>query len=229
VDYATLRERVQRLEHEHSADRDGGYGLVAGVIRDRASLGEEDRDRLDELLLSWVAELEPHLWGVSLEVLTQARAPQAGSRLLELLSGSHDLEFKDYLVRSLLRLGEDARLCREHIEESIRRERPKAIQMAALLYRLDPETALTMETEYFSRKLREAGAADEIRGYIPGMVDLLAEQSPEPVADLVRRVHARNPAAADRLVGLIREYVAKPSTERSLGAARCEAIQRALS
>lgn len=146
-----------------------------------------------------------------------------------MLSRSRDLEIKDYLVRSLLRLGEDAQLCREHIEESIRRERPTAMQMAALLHRLDPETALTMEAEYFSRKLRETGAGDEIRGYIPGMVNLLAEESPEPLVELVQRVDARNPAATDRLVGLIREYLAKPSAERSLGAAKREAIEQALS
>lgn len=229
MDHSAFRQRIRHLEHEHRADRDGGYGLVDAVIRDRDSLQqEEDRDRLDEVLLSWVEEGEPRLWAVSLEALTRARAPGIGSRLLEVLSGSRDLELKDHLVRSLLQLGEDGRPCREHIEDSFRRDRPEAIQMAALLHRLDPETALTMEAEYFAHKLRKA-AADEVRGYIPGMVQQLAKESHVPVVELVQRVDARNPAAADRLAGMIREYMAKPWAERSLGAAKREAIEQALS
>jgi|GEM_PF-4386915 len=36
------------------------------MIRECASLQEEDRKRLDEMLLSWVEEKDSDLWGVSL-------------------------------------------------------------------------------------------------------------------------------------------------------------------
>jgi hypothetical protein len=229
VDTSALRQRIRRLQHEHRADRDSGYEFLESLIRCRSGLGEEDRGRFDEVLLSEVEDTASDLWEDALDALTRARAPGVGGRLLKVLSGTKDPELKDHLVRSLLQLGEDGRPCRDHIEDSFRRDRPEAIQMAALLHRLDPETALTMEAEYLARKLREAGAGDEVRGYIPGLVQQLAETSPEPLAELVRRVAAREPAAAGRLAGMIREYVAKPWAQRSLGAARIEAIRQALS
>lgn len=233
MDRSALERRIRRLDREHRSDRDGGYGLVAAMIRERAALGEEDRRRLDELLLSWVEDRDSDLWGVSLEALTQAGVQagvqRLGSRLLDLLSQTRDPEIGDDLTRSLLRLGIDGRACREHIERSLRRGRPETILFAGLLHRLDPEKALTLGGEYFARKLRKAGAVDEVRGYIPGMVQLLAEESAEPLVDLVRRVGARRPAASDRLQELILDYVSRPWAERSLGAPRIEEIRRALS
>src|SRR5438105_4416781 len=146
-----LDSHLRQLEQHHLDDRDGGYSLARDILSLWERLDVGDGSILQKRLLQMVANKEPSLWGVALEVLVSKAlggTPQELEKLLRQATG--DQEWREQIILALLRLRYNKALdiYIPYIQSSIDQGRP-VCALLAYLYGVDSNSCIRLSSEFF--------------------------------------------------------------------------------
>jgi len=222
---------IKQLDREHSYDRDGGYGLVAEILKLRNHLDGTDQKKLRELLLELVAKQDRTLWGVALEVLLQEGSPETLIELESLIrSGKRIWEWKNQIILGLLRVGYDKALdiYLAHIQSGIYHNRPVGMLLAHL-YNIDPDLSIKMSSQFFGKHLSSEDGASIVKGYIPAFVQNLTRKDEEPLLRLTAQTALISQQSGEKLRNLLLDYLSKPWVAREQGKEKVNRLRRVLS
>lgn len=228
----TKSDIIQQLrcwDNAHRFDKDGGYGLVRVIRRWASELDVKNHDTLVGALLELIFNQDETLWGVALEVLVEEDSQQVGDKLANMLEQSNlGGEWKDHIVLALLRVKHYPSItnCIKHIEMSLDNDRRLILPVLAALSHLSTETCLMLAARYFGRVLKCAPSVDRHRGYIPAFIRHFVEVDEKLVDELISRTRLIDHTAANSLVAMIDDYLARGVLQREVGHEKVKNLRR---
>ncbi|HZV87008.1 MAG TPA: hypothetical protein VFF95_05635 [Candidatus Binatus sp.] len=219
---------LMRLTADYRHVCDGGYALVRGIREWARTLDPESRQILWDRLFESVANQDPTVWGVAVEVLVEEHPDGIAERLDDLLTRQNaSEEWRDEIVFSLLRLGyrPGAVKYMSHIKEGLLTGKDGVLRLLAASCRIDPEECIALSSGFFGRALRAEGSEDEYRSIVPTFVRHFLDVDERFLGKLVERTKTVNIDAAKLLAALLDEYFTRPWNVRELGEVRAETLR----
>jgi hypothetical protein len=205
---------VLRLEHEN--DGDGGYRFAAALCDYRVRMTKDATELWDKVLLKWVHDEEPSLWGVALEALARVGGHDVNGALSAMLGdGERGVEFRDLATNTLIRRRFVIDSVRAEVERGARQLSPMGLAniAAALAFMPDLlESAAECVVDTLS-----AGALRYPETIVPPFVYAATDSDPGILVRLVEHVLERNQEYGTNFSGMIRDYLSKPFVQKRLG------------
>ncbi len=212
----TVRNDLLAIARAHN-EPDGGYGLVSALCAYRSQMLESMRSQWDEVLLGWVQEEAPSLWGVALEALVRAGGTMVNAELSRILhGGERSAQWREYVAYALIRRGCADETVRMEAEQGARGMSPMGLSNLAGLLVIAPEllgTAIDCVATAMS-----SGHYDYVRANLPPFVYAAADSDAELLVRMVERISERDLENGKRFAAMVADYLKKPFIQKRIGA-----------
>ncbi len=219
---------VSELERSHAFDRDGGYDLAEDLANLLRSMDDHRRTAFRDYLLGVIDE-EGHRWSVVLEALVAETAHETAVHLEKLLRSdtSRSPYWRQEVLTSLIRLGypDALDLCLPYIQSGLQEDRSTAIIALAHLYRVAPQTFLTLAPQYFADRLSLDDSGLQV--YMPTFIWNLAQADESALVRLIRLTATLDDQSGRALATMILAGLHNPLVVHKLGQGRVN-VQREL-
>ena len=201
------------LECSHLGDRDGGYRVASALCEHRNRMPPHAVSEWDEVLVGWVREGPARLWGIALEALAHEGGSDVSEKLAtELRSPGRDVEWREYLVHTLIRRGFTSKELTSEVEQAAQQMSPMGLSnLAALLVSVPEVLASAVACLVAAVTL---GEYEYVEANIPCFVYAAADSDPQLIVRLVEQVYAQNLELGRDLGEMVIEYLGRPFVRR---------------
>ena len=221
-------EGLRALDEIHREDGDGGYALLAEVVKYARALSKEDRIKLSRELLHLVVSQDRTMWGVALEALVQEWNGEITSKLAGLLNnGQHSDEWDAHVLMALLRLQYQPIGLRAnvHISRRVSARDLTVLPLLAALSNVDAQRCLDLSTPFLIDVI-SAGQIDRLMGYISSVVSHFLDVNPHLPALLTERIAECDADIGFRIAELMCEYLERPYVATRLGQSQADLLKK---
>lgn len=212
----STRNKLLDIERAHRDDHDGGYKLAFALCEYRETLSAHDATDWDEVLLGWIRDEAPTLWGVALEALARAGGDRVNGALSQMLRESqHSLECRDYITNTLIRRGVTNQVVRTEVQRGACSMSPMGLPNLAALLVLSPE--FLDEAARLIDEAISSGRQEYVDANVPPFVYAAIDGDYGLLPQLVEKIRARNWDSGASFASMLIEYLQKPFVQKRMG------------
>jgi hypothetical protein len=217
-----LLAEIDLLERNHQNDGDGGYSEVDDIVGLYKRLSDEERELLTEILLQFIREEHPRVWGVALLALVRQGHKGTGPMLVEMVKQKgRSAEWYGQLVLWLAYMGykEVADFAVSYVEDGLdgpNELKPSAIPILAALCRVQLDSYLKLAPRFLVDSVNTPLSKTE--RIVGSFIGNIAKEDTAILGMLLDAAARIDREAAKKLTILFKEYLDKPWVETKVGA-----------